>query len=133
MRQVKTIMLAFENRADHIKRTNVLGSWLLSNEQLDKSKDEGQDSAGQLVTRFKLNSDSTATVFASYLGERSTIAGSWRWKADKKMGSKTFGLSLQSDVLIEVQGKVILGLRLKEIDGEISLMVGDAAYMTASQ
>lgn len=116
---------------DSVKRDHVVGAWQLAEKEKDDSAIQKQDSTGRLVTSFKLNSDSTATVVVYDWGAKSDISGNWKWKAEKKMGNSTFGLSLKSDVVIEVQGKIILGLLLEKVDGEIRLTVGKDVYVTS--
>lgn len=116
---------------DSVKREHVVGVWQLAEKKIDDSARLKQDSTGRLVTSFQLNSDSTATVVVYDRGDESNISGSWKWKAEKKMGNSTFGLSLKSDVVIEVQGKIILGLLLEKVDGEIRLTVGKDIYVAS--
>ena len=49
---------------DSVKREHVVGVWQLAEKKIDDSDRPKQDSTGRLVTSFKLNSDSTATVVA---------------------------------------------------------------------
>ncbi|WP_159518068.1 hypothetical protein [Sunxiuqinia indica] len=91
----------------------VLGSWRITKKSLKKMKNDDQKTDHKIITSFKLNSDSTATVFFGVF-EKKIMNGTWIWQAEKKLGNENFGLSIKSDVVIRVNGLYTLGLQLRE-------------------
>jgi hypothetical protein len=107
------------SNSDHSKytRQDVVGSWEITKSSLKKLKKEKEEF--DIVTSFKLKSDSTYTVVwgVSKPIERS---GSWDWKPEKRVGTEKIGFNVRSDVLF-VSGHQILGFLIHENDGEMYL------------
>lgn len=118
-----TFLNSYDNL--NLKRQEILGSWTLSKESLKKIKKEKQKD--KIIAYFQLNSDSTATVSFEDSIEKK-MAGTWVWKAEKKLGNNNLGISLKSDVVIYVNGLFTLGLQLNEIDGKINLTAADYLF-----
>jgi hypothetical protein len=114
------------NRSDNSETDikEVLGSWRITTESLKKIKSNDQKTDDKIITSFKLNSDSTATVSFGE-SEKNIMNGTWIWQAEKKLGNENFGLSLKSDVVIRVSGLYIFGLQLSE---ENNLLAGDYIF-----
>ena len=111
------------NNTNQIKIEDILGSWTLTDESLEQLSSETP--ATLFITGFHLNADSTATVS---FGKSSEKAGYWIWKAEKKTGNNTFGVSIESDVLIKADGIPYSSLRLSNEQGKIFLRSNDFVY-----
>lgn len=102
----------------------ILGSWKITKESLQKIKSDDQKTEDKTITSFNLNSDSTATVSFG-TSEKKIMNGTWIWQAEKKLGNENFGLSIKSDVVIRVNGLYTLGLQLREKN---NLCAGDYTF-----
>lgn len=111
------------NNTNQIKIEDILGSWTLTDESLEQLSTETP--ATLFITGFYLKADSTATIL---FGKSSEKAGYWIWKAKKKKGNNTFGISIESDVLIKADGIPYSSLRLSNEQGKIRLHSNDFIY-----
>lgn len=106
---------------------DVLGNWSITKGSLKMIKSDENKTEDKIVSAFKLNSDSTATVIFGE-SERKTMNGTWTWQAEKQIGNKNLGLSLKSDVVIYVQGLYTLGLQLRQNGDKNKLIAGDYTF-----
>ncbi|MFB6319524.1 hypothetical protein [Saccharicrinis sp. FJH54] len=105
----------------------VLGSWNITKASLQKIKRDDKKTGDKMISSFTLNADSTAVVLFGESGNKK-MEGTWIWQAEKKVGSKNFGLSLKSDVVIRVHGLYTLGLQLRKNGNKKNLVAGDYTF-----
>lgn len=124
-------MISCVERSVNVKKDDVIGYWSLT-EESSQQMNSTNESKNELISKFQLKADSSATISFGDPGNGKELSGLWKWNVEKQLGNKSFGIGIRTDVLITVEKTknsiLKLGLRLDNRNGKIFLSVGDRVY-----
>ncbi|MCU4163775.1 hypothetical protein [Carboxylicivirga caseinilyticus] len=111
----------------NVEKNDVLGSWKITKRSLKKITSDEKRTEDKIITSFILNSDSTAIITFGE-SDNKKMNGTWIWQAEKKMGNNNFGISISSDVVLNVNGLSALALQLEQKGEKNNLKAGDYTF-----
>ncbi|SHJ84898.1 hypothetical protein SAMN05444280_13426 [Tangfeifania diversioriginum] len=125
---VASCMMSGSSGESDANRKDVVGSWQIAGKSYETIKDKNEEKETQTVLSFQLKADSTGTMVYEMKNRKNEIPITWTWKAEKKLGSENFGVSMKSDVVIRGGGFTMLGLMIEENAGKLNLKSSDYLF-----
>jgi hypothetical protein len=125
---VASCMMSGSSGETDANRKDVVGSWQIAGKSYETIKDKNEDKETQTVLSFQLKADSTGIMVYEMNNRKNEIPITWTWKAEKKLGSENFGVSMKSDVVIHGGGFTMLGLMVSEKAGKLNLKASDYLF-----
>lgn len=121
-------MISGSSGESDANRKDVVGNWQITGKSYETTKDKNEEKETQIVLSFQLNADSTGIMVYEMKNRKNEIPVTWSWKAEKRLGSENFGVSMKSDVVIRGGGFTMLGLMLSEKEGKLNLKASDYLF-----